>query len=100
MLAEDGVVVHAYYVIFIVFVLMLEIAQQAKFNTCLMLEALLIANNLNGDHRLLHMVEALKSLAEAPGAQLIQHFKSIGQMILYHNLVVTTLIVEAKVVTQ
>ena len=64
-LAEDGIVMHSHDVILIIFVLLLQIAKKAKFNTCLVLEALLVTNNLDGDHSLLHVVEALKSLTEA-----------------------------------
>ena len=57
-------------------------------------------NHFDGDHGLLHMIEALESLAEATRAQLIQNFESIGKMILDYNLIIAALIVETKVVTQ
>ena len=65
-----------------------------------MLEALLVANNFDGDHGLRHVVEALKSLAEATRTQLVQNFESIGKMVLDYHLIVAALIIEAKVVTQ
>ena len=99
-LAEDSIVMHSHDVILIIFVLLLQIAKQAKFNTCLVLEALLVTNHLDGDHGLLHVVEALKSLTKATRTQLIQNFESISKMILDNDLIVAPLIIEAEVVAQ
>ncbi len=65
-----------------------------------MLEALLVADDLDGDHHLVLVVKALQGLAEATRSKLVQDFKSEGQVVLHDDLVVTTLIVEAEVVAK
>ena len=100
MLAEDDVVVHPDNIVLIVLVLLLQIPQEAQFDTSLMLEAFLVADDLDGDHGLLLVIEAFESLAKAPGAQLVEHFKPVCQMILQDDLVVASLVIKAEIVAE
>lgn len=99
-LAEDGVVQHANDIVFVVFILLLEVAQKTQLDTSLVLEALLVADDFDSHRHSRLVVKALQGLAETARAKLVQHFKPVGQVILDHDLVVATLIVETKVVAE
>ena len=100
MLAKDGVIQDAYDVILVVLVLLLEEAQETQLDAGLVLEALLVSDHLDGHHQVVLVVKALKGLSEAARAQLVEHLKAIGEVVLDNDLVVSTLVIEAKVVTQ
>lgn len=65
-----------------------------------MLEALLVSNNLDCDHLLHLVIEALESLAETTCADFVQHFKTISQVVLNNDLIVSPLVIKSKVVTK
>ena len=100
MLAEYSIVMDPHNVVLVVLVLRFEIAKQAQFDTCLMLETLLITDDFDGDHCLFHVIEAFERLAKATRAKFVQNFKSVGQMIFHDDLIVTTLIIKAKIVPE
>jgi hypothetical protein len=63
-----------------------------------MLEPLLVADNFNSYYHTILVVKAFESLAETSRAELVQDFEAVSQMVPHHDLVVTTLVVKAKVV--
>ena len=100
MLAEDGVVVDAHDVVFVVLVLLLQVAKEAQLDASLVLEALLVADHLDGHHHLRFVVEALQGLPETARAELVDHFEAVSQVVFDDYLVVASLVVETEVVAQ
>ena len=100
MFAENGVVKDPHNVVFVILVFVFEESEQAKFYACLVLESLLVANYFDSNHHLLLVVKALQSLAKATRAKLVQHFKSVGQMVFELNLVISSFVIKAKVMTK
>ena len=64
MLAEDRIVMHPDNIILIILILQFEVAKKAKFDAGLMLEALLVAYDLDSDYGLTLVIVALECLAE------------------------------------
>ena len=99
-LPEDGVVVNPDNIVLVIFVLDLQIPQQVQLDTCLVLKALFIADDFNGDYSLQLVIIALQGLTKATGAQFVENFKSVSQMVLHDHLVVASLVVKTEVVAQ
>lgn len=95
---EDLVVYDSDDVIVVVLVPVLEVLQDTQLDASLVLESFLVADNLDGDHLLLFVVEALQSLAETATANLLDYFVPVCEVVFHHNLVVTAFIVVSKVV--
>lgn len=67
-LSEYSVVVNSYNIVLIILVFDFKISQQMQLNTCLVLEALLIADYFNGHYSLQLVIIALQGLTEATRA--------------------------------
>ena len=78
MLSEDCIVVYTYDVILIILVFLLQEAEKAKLDACLVLETLLVTDYFDSDHGLCHVIEAFECLSKATRAQLVKNFKSVG----------------------
>lgn len=99
MLPENVEVQNAYDVVFIVFVTPLEIFEQPELNSSLVLEPLFVSDHLDGHHLLVLVIKALQSLPKAAGAKFVEHFPPVREMVLHDDLVVTSIIVVAEVVS-
>ena len=64
MLAEDRIVMHPHNIVLIILILQFEVAKKPKFDAGLMLEALLVAYDLDSDYSLTLVIVALECLAE------------------------------------
>ena len=100
MLSEDLIVYYSHYVIIVVSVLFFEELQNFEFDTSLVLKALFVADNFNGHILLRLVIEALDGLAEAASAKHVNNLKSIANVVVHHDLVISTVIIVAKVVLQ
>lgn len=96
--AEDLVVDDSDDVVVIVLVSVLEVLQDPELHAGLVLEPLFVANDFDGDHLLLFVVEALQRLAEAAAADFVEYLVSEGKVVFYDDLVVTAFVVVAEVV--
>ena len=65
MLPEHHIIFDSYYVERVVRVVLLQMHQNFKLNTCLVLESFLVPNKFNGDVLLCLMIETFKCLSEA-----------------------------------
>ena len=95
---ENAVILYLNDVILIFLVLFLEVLEDAKLDTCLMLVSLLIFDNLHGNDFSCFVVQALQSLAKAAPSKEVKHFESVVDVIFEHNVVVSILVVVAIVV--
>lgn len=100
MLSEDSVVVNSDDIILIILVFDFKISQQMQLNTCLVLEALLIADDFNGHYSLQLVIIALQGLTKATRAEFVEDFETVSQVILHDHLVIASLIIKAKIVAQ
>jgi len=98
MASEYLVVVDADDVVVIVLVPVFEVLQDFKFDAGLMLKALLVADDFDGYHLLLDVVEAFEGLAETTAANLVEHFIAICKVIFQHYQVVSSFVIVSKVV--
>lgn len=98
MAAEDLVVNNLDDVVVIIPVPVLQVLKDPQLYTGLVLESFLIPDNFNGNHLLLFVIKAFESLAKASAAQLVKHLISVGQLILHNDLIVSSLIIVAKIV--
>ncbi len=100
MLSEDDVIAHSNDVVDIVRVVLLQILQDLKLDTGLVVEALLIPDNLECHMRIRLIIKALHSLTKATLAQEINRFKPVRYLITHDNLVIAAVIIETIVVWQ
>ena len=100
MLAEDRIVVHPHNIVLIILILQFKVAKKTEFDACLMLEALLVADDLDGDYSLTLVIVAFECLTETTRAQFVHDFEAIREMVLHHDLIVTSLIIKPEVVSK
>ena len=75
-----------------------QVHQYFQLDTSLMLESFLIPDQLNCHILLSFVIEAFDSLTEASLPQEFNDFKPVRDMIFKHYLIVSSLIVIAKVI--
>ena len=98
MISENAVVFDLDDVVLVFGVMLLQVLEDAKLDTCLMLVSLLIFDDLYGHDLSCFMVQAPQSLAKAALSEEVDHFEPVVDVILHHYIVVTILVVIAIVV--
>lgn len=64
----------------------------------MVLESFLIANDFDCHHLMFFMVKTFECLAETTAADLVKDFVPKGKLVFHDNLIITSVIVKAKVV--
>ena len=96
--AEGAVVQDLDDVVRVVGVLVLQVLQDFEFHSSLVLVPLLVLDDLHRHHLLCLVVQALESLSKAAFAEEVQHLKSIRDVVLQNDLVITVFVVIPVVV--
>ncbi len=65
MFPEDCIVLHSYYIVHIIWVVLLQIHQYLQLYTRLVVETLLVTNDLQGHKLVCFVVVTLQGLSEA-----------------------------------
>ena len=97
MSSKDFVVDDSDDVVVVVLVSIFEVLQNFEFHSCLVLKPFLVSNNLDSHHLVFFMVKAFKCLSKAATADFINHFVSKSQLVFQHNLVISPVVIIAKI---
>jgi hypothetical protein len=98
MLSKDAVVFDSDDVVYIIRVVLSQVIEDVKFNSSLVMKSLLVSDDLDGDLFICLVVTAFKGLSKAALAQEIENLIPVDQVILQHNLVVTSVIIVTIIV--
>lgn len=93
MFSEDYIIFNMNYVHYIIYIVLPEVLQNLKFNTCLIIIFLLVFYNLNSYLLFCLMINAPDSRSKATSSQIFAYFISITNMIPNYNLIITLIIV-------
>lgn len=97
MLSEDKRVDNAHNVAFVVRVLVLELVEEASLNEPLLVQALLVPEDLQGDHHVGLMIVTLENLTKTSFANLLLDLVAVGNVVLGLTYVLALIIIEATV---
>lgn len=98
MLTEDCIVLNPNDVMRIFWIMLFEVGKNVELNTCLVMKALLVPNDLYSDQLACLVIVAFDSLAKTTLAQRFLYLIPIAEMILHYNLIVTSVIIKTLVV--
>jgi len=98
MVPENAMIFDLDDVILILRVLLLEVLEDAKLDTCLVLVSLLVFDDFDGNNLACFVVQALQSLAKAAPSEKVKNLESVIDVIFEHHIVVTVLVVVSIVV--
>jgi hypothetical protein len=96
--SEDLVVDDSDDVVVVVFVFVFQILQDSQLDSSLVLEPFLVPDDFDCNHLLLLVVKALQRLAKTTAANFFKDFVAECKMVFHHDLVISALVVIAKVV--
>ena len=98
MLPENHIVLDPNDVVGVILIEFLQMHQYLKLNTCLVLEALFVSNQFDGNTLLGFMVKALNGLTETTLTKEFNNFEPVSDVILHDNFVISSLIIITKVI--
>ena len=81
MLSENSIIVNSNDIVHIVFIVIVEVLENAQLDACLVLELFLVANDLYRNFLLVLVIITLDSLAKASLAQEFKNFVSVSKMV-------------------
>lgn len=98
MLPEHAVVFDSDDVVRVIRVILFQVEQDLQLDPGLVLEFLLVPDDFDGHDLAGLVVDALQGLSEGALPEELNNFKSVGNVVLEHHVVVSSLIVEAVIV--
>jgi hypothetical protein len=98
MFPKDNIILDPNNIESIIWIVLLQMHQNLKLYTSLMLEPLFVADQFHSHKLLSFMIKAFKSLSEAALPKKLNNFETVSNMIFHYNLIVSSLIVETEVV--
>lgn len=85
-------------VIFVIRISIPEMSEDFNFNSCLVLEARIILNNLNSNFFSILMIKSLVCLTKTSSTEPVEDLKSVPKMIIDDDFIVASIVVIATVV--
>lgn len=96
--SKEAVVLNLYDIVLVLWVLLLQMLQNSKLYSCLMLVSLFVLDDLDSNDLSSLMIHAFKGLAKTSLAQEVKHLVSEVNVVFQHHFVVTVFVIVAGVV--
>ena len=97
-LSEDEPILHPYYIVQVLRVIVLEVLEDLDLHSSLVLELLLVLHDFQCYELLVLVIEDFESLPEAALPDLSFHLIAVGDVVSFHELVIPILIIKPKIV--
>ena len=98
MLSKHAIILDSNNIVGVIWIIFLQMKQDLKLDSSLMLEFLLVSDDLNGNDLPCLMVNALECLSKGSFSQKVNHLESICDLVLYNHIVVSSLIIVSEIV--